>query len=113
MTPRRRRHHRPTLSARDVPALAAFARSYLHQDVLVEHADAAEAVRAFCRDASDPERDALAADLARVIGAATGWADPSLAGWFKDTLGAAWSPESFEDLVELGTAAARATRRVK
>jgi hypothetical protein len=111
MTKVRRRGRRPALSAGDVPALAAFARAYLHQDVLVEHGSAAEAVRAFCHDAAPPERAALATDFARLITAAADLPAAAITRWFHDDLGAAWAPDSFDDLVELGAAAARAPRR--
>ena len=112
MTPRvRRRERRPSISAADVPALARFARAYLHQDVLIEHGSAAEAVRAFCRDATEAERVALETDFARLITAAGDWAPVTLVRWFRDELGAAWSPGSFDDLVGLGAAAAKAPKR--
>jgi hypothetical protein len=98
------------LSARDVPALAGFARAYLHQDVLIEHGSAAEAVRAFCRDSTEPEQTALTSDFGRLIAAAADWPPAALAHWFRDNLGAAWSPESFDEVVALGTVAARGQR---
>jgi hypothetical protein len=106
-----RRRSRPALNVDDVPALAGFARAYLHQDVLVEYGSAVAAVRAFCRDASMREATALVADLAHVITKAAEWQGDNLARWFRDDLGAAWSPDSFDDLVELAAAAAGATRR--
>ena len=111
MTADRRRLKPPSLSADDVPALAEFARAYLHQDVLVEHGSAVEAVRAFCRDASMRETRALVVDLAHVITKAAEWQGDNLARWFRDDLGAAWGPDSFDDLVELAAAAASAPRR--
>ena len=113
MTPNhRRRGRRRMLSARDVPALAGFARAYLHQDVLIEHGSAAEALRAFCRDSTGPEQAALTSDFARLIAAAADWPAHALARWFRDDLGAAWSPDSFDDVVELGAVAARGQRRM-
>jgi hypothetical protein len=79
--------------------------------MLVEHGSAADAVRAFCRDATPAEQAALATDFAVLITEAAHWSSPALARWFHDDLGAAWSPDSFESLVELGAAAARAPRR--
>jgi contact-dependent growth inhibition (CDI) system CdiI-like immunity protein len=111
MTPKnRRRGRRPMLSANDVPALAGFARAYLHQDVLIEHGSAAEAVRAFCRDSTGPEQAALTSDFARLIAAAADWPPAVLARWFRENLGAAWSPDSFDDVAELGAVAARGHR---
>jgi len=113
MTPKnRRRGRRRTLSASDVPALAEFARGYLHQDVMTEHGSAAAAVRAFCRDSTGPEQAALTSDFARLIAAAADWPPTALARWFRDDLGAAWSPDSFDDVVELGAVAARGQRRM-
>jgi CdiI immunity protein len=105
------RGRRPTLSAQDVPALADFVRAYLHQDVLVEHGSAAEAVRAFCRDASRAEATALVRDFARLITTAADWPVAAVTRLFRDDLGAAWAPESFDDLVQLAAAAAGAPRR--
>ncbi len=97
MTPSaRRRDRRPTLSADDVPALVGFARAYLHEDVLIEYGSAVQAVRAFCQDASPTEQTALATDFARLITAAAGWSAATLARWFREHLGAAWSPDSFD-----------------
>ena len=113
MTPtNRRRGRRRMLSASDVPALAGFARGYLHQDVLTEHGSAAEAVRAFCRDSTGPEQAALTSDFGRLIATAADWPAAALARWFRDDLGAAWSPDTFDDVVELGAVAARGQRRM-
>lgn len=90
--------------ARDLPALAAFARAYLHEDVLAEHGDAGGAAAAFARDAADEERLALAADLERLIRAVRAWPAARLARYFDAELRAAWSPES---LAELETMIAR------
>lgn len=108
----RRRGRRRMLSASDVPALARFARGYLHQDVLTEHGSAAGAVRAFCRDSTGPEQAALTSDLARLIATAADWPIPALARWFRDDLGAAWSPDTLDEVVELGSVAARGHRRM-
>ena len=99
MTPRRRAQPRTrSVSASDVPALADFARGYLHQDLLVEHGSAIEAARAFGRDASADERRALAADLTRVAAAAAHWRASRLERWFRDELRAAWTPSSVAEL---------------
>lgn len=111
MTADRRRNRQQALNVSDVPALADFARAYLHQDVLVEYGSAVEAVRAFCRDASLREATALVADLAHVITKAAELQGDNLMRWFRDDLGAAWGPESFDDLVDLAAAAVNATRR--
>ncbi|HEY7474238.1 MAG TPA: contact-dependent growth inhibition system immunity protein [Vicinamibacterales bacterium] len=112
MTPgARRRGRRRVFSAREVPALAGFARAYLHEDVLIEHGSALDAVRAFHRDATTQEQTALAADFTKLIAAAADWPAEVITKWFREDLGAAWAPGSFDDLVELGAAAARAPRR--
>jgi hypothetical protein len=98
---RRRRGKGATLSPDDVPALREFARGYLHQDLFVEHVSVGEAVRAFEADASVEEREALFADLARLLKASKEWPEGMLARWFRDALGAAWAPESAASLADL------------
>ena len=101
MTRRRRRGKGVTLAAEDVPALRDFARGYLHQDLFVEYVSVGNAVRAFEADASVEEREALFVDLARLLKASREWPDGMLARWFRDTLGAAWAPESAASLADL------------
>ena len=98
---RRLRARRPPFTAAEVPSLAAFARAYLHQDMGHEYGSADDAVAAFCRDASDVERQALADDVRRLTTEAGSWRLNRLADFFQDELRAAWAPESIEDLDRL------------
>jgi hypothetical protein len=94
-----RKHRLPRAS--EVPALAAFARGYLHQDVIAEHGSAAGAATAFANDASDEERRALVADLERLTHALEGKPAPQATRYFTEELRAAWAPASVTDLRSL------------
>jgi hypothetical protein len=85
----------------DLPALVAFARAYLHEDVIVEHGTAAEAAAAFARDASPDERRQLVDDLNRLARALDGRPADRVARFFTDELRAAWTPTSIADLHSL------------
>ena len=98
---RRLRARRPQFTAADIPSLAAFARAYLHQDMGHEYGTADGAVAAYCSDASDVERRALADDVRRLTVEAAAWPINRLADFFQDELRAAWAPESIEDLDRL------------
>lgn len=87
--------------AADLPALAAFARGYLHEDLLVEHGSAVHAAAAFARDASPDERRQLVDDLDRLLRAFHGRPASRLAKFFTDELRAAWAPTSVDDLQSL------------
>jgi hypothetical protein len=95
------RARRPQLTAADVPTLATFARAYLHQDMGREYGSADEAVAAYCGDANEVERQALADDVRRLTIEAASWPLNRLADFFQDELRAAWAPESIEDLDRL------------
>lgn len=84
--------------ASDLPALRAFARAYLHEDVLAEHGSADAAAAAFARDASDAERSQLVAELERLERLVRAWPAARLARFFTDRLGAAWTPASVAEL---------------
>jgi hypothetical protein len=90
---------RPRLPrATELPALAAFARGYLHQDVIAEYGSAVGAVAAFAEDASGDERRQLEADLERLLRALEGRSATTVARYFGDELGAAWVPASVADV---------------
>lgn len=79
----------------DLAALRDFARGYLHEDVLAEHGSSRDAAAAFARDASDDERRRVLDALERVSDA---WPAAKLARLFTDTLGAAWTPASRDEV---------------
>jgi hypothetical protein len=99
MTPRRRAHG--ALTSGDLPALQSIARGYLHQDVMIDHDNVIGAARAFTTDASPDERRAAIADLRRLVDLSRRWTAKRLERFFRDELGAAWSPRSKGDLLAL------------
>ena len=94
-----RKHRVPRAS--DLPALAAFARGYLHEDVIAEYGNAVDAAAAFAEDASAEERRQLAADLERLAQALDGKPALQLAHYFNEELRAAWTPASAADIRSL------------
>jgi hypothetical protein len=100
-----KRRRRPPLDAATLPALAEFARAYLHEDVVAEHGSAAGAAAAFRRDASPDEQRQLAGDLARLLDAARTWSADRLVRFFSDDLRAAWTPGSLSDVRALAASA--------
>jgi len=87
--------------AADLPALAAFARAYLHEDVLAEHGSALDAATAFAHDASADERRQLIDDLERVAHAIADRPASRLKRFFTHDLRAAWTPETIDDVRSL------------
>jgi hypothetical protein len=95
----RRAHSRAiTLEHRDIVALRAFARGYLHEDVLVEHGDAARAAAAYRAEAPTDESRQVADALDRLATAAMDKPKLSLGRFFASDLGCAWMPDSLEDV---------------
>lgn len=105
----RRRSPHARLTRASLPALAAFARGYLHQDLTLQYGTAAAALSAFCHDADVGERDDLAADLTRLAKRAQGWSHARLATFFVRELGAAWAPATLDDLRALEREARQST----
>jgi hypothetical protein len=87
-----------TLRAPDLPALTAFARAYLHEDVIAEYGTAAGAAAAFARDADEEERRLLADDLERLASVARRWPAARLTRFFVIELASAWAPASLAEL---------------
>jgi hypothetical protein len=85
----------------DLPALAAFARAYLHEDVIAEHGSAVGAAAAFASDASPDERRRLVAELQQLAHAFDGKSAGRLARFFTEELRASWAPASVADLRSL------------
>jgi hypothetical protein len=86
------------------PALRAFCRGYLHQDVLDEHGSATAAIAAFRAESSAAEQRALEADWRRFATDTAGWPLQRVADFFADTLGAAWRPGGADDLTAFAAA---------
>jgi hypothetical protein len=85
----------------DLPALAAFARGYLHEDAIVEYGSGPDAATAFGKDASPEEWRRLVDDLERLAAALDGRATGRVARFFTHELRAAWAPETVAELREL------------
>jgi len=90
--------HRRLPRAAALPTLAAFARGYLHEDVIAEHGSAPDAAAAFARDASPDERRRLAEDLERLARALDGQPPARIARYFTEELRASWTPSTAADL---------------
>jgi CdiI immunity protein len=88
----------------DLPALAAFARAYLHEDLIAEYGSAPKAAAAFAQDASADERRQLLADLNRLLHALAHYPANRAARYFTKELHASWSPGSADDVRSLVTA---------
>lgn len=85
--------------AADLPALTAFARGYLHEDVNIEYGSGLDAATAFVNDASAEERRQLIDDLERVVRACEGrGAKARIARFFTEELRASWTPATLADL---------------
>jgi hypothetical protein len=87
--------------AADLPALTAFARGYLHEDVLAEHGSALDAATAFAQDASPDERHQLLDELERVAHALAASPASRVTRFFTHDLRAAWTPATVDDLRSL------------
>lgn len=85
------------------PALRAFCRAYLHQDVLAGTDSVVAAVDSFRADATPAERRALASDWRRFLSDRHGHTIEAIAARL-GTLGAAWTPTTMAELETFGAA---------
>ena len=90
-------------SAADFPALREFFPGYLHQDFLDEYGSAAGAAKAFRNDASETEIEAVRHEW-KAWRAGLGKASPDEIAEAARELGAAWQPQTLEDLDHVETA---------
>ncbi len=74
------------------PVLRAVLRGYLHEDFVEEHGSAIGALAAFRNDAAPAEREALAAEGARLRTAVGTLSLARLRRLLADGFGCAWSP---------------------
>lgn len=95
---RRRRVREGGLEAAAFPALRAFARAYLHEDLMPTHGSAVAALLAFAAEAQPAEREALVADLDRLAAATGPLAWPKVVTFIQDDLGAHWLPAGPDDV---------------
>lgn len=86
------------------PALRAFCRGYLHEDVIAEHGSVTAAVDAFRAEATPAERRALASDWRRFVADTRGQDIGELGSQLAGRLGAKWVPETVADLQALADA---------
>jgi hypothetical protein len=100
---------RPSMSAAHRDSLRAFARAYLHEDVLIDYGSAAGAAAAFAADANAGERERLADALDRLSELAGDDALAALTRFFWRELRCSWEPASMAE-VRAMAAAVRATR---
>jgi CdiI immunity protein len=61
------RENKDAISAGQFPALRNFLRGYFHQDMKDEYGSAADATRAFCKDAGTADLAALSAEWSRFV----------------------------------------------
>ena len=94
----------PRLEAAEFPALVAFFRGYLHQDVGDEHGGAVGAARAFRRDASSSAAATLAAEWAAFARAAAELPLREVRRVMAEEMGSAWVPLARRELAALGKA---------
>ncbi len=87
------------------PALRAFVRGALHEDVFEEHASVEAAAAAWAAAADDAERRALAEELERLVRECRGGRFAAVRELF-DGLGGAWSPSDENALRSLVSAVA-------
>ena len=90
-------------SAADFPALREFFSGYLHQDFQDEYGSAAGAAKAFRNDASESEIIAVRREC-QAWRAGLGKASPHEIAEAARELGAAWRPQTLEELDDVETA---------
>jgi contact-dependent growth inhibition (CDI) system CdiI-like immunity protein len=106
------RGRRPaSLKRAALPALHAFARGYLHEDVHETHGSAEAALAAFWKDASPDERRRFLTEITRVADATARWSVRDLQQFLAEEIGSAWIPSSSDEFVALARAATAAARR--
>jgi hypothetical protein len=103
MKPRIRR-----LERKQLPALAEFARAYLHEDAIAEYGSAEHAVVAYIEDVGAMEQRQLRIDLARLADTAVTWPHARLLSFFTHDLRASWAPSSRAQIRFLEIAAKKA-----
>ena len=81
----------------EYPSLRDFFSGYLHEDFQEEYGSAADAVRAFCRDASIEEVSQTREEWAKLRKSLRGRTISELRGILLK-LGGAWRPEDEDDL---------------
>jgi len=89
------------------PALSAFARAYLHEDLEAEHGTAEAALDAFLAATRPAERKALAAEAVRLGRRIADWPVARVRELLRDELGAAWWPSRAAEVRHLLARAAR------
>jgi contact-dependent growth inhibition (CDI) system CdiI-like immunity protein len=83
------------------PALRAFMRSYLHQDFGEEYGSVAEAVKAFCDDATEAEFATVSAEWRAFLEATRGRPMGEINNLLGSKLGSAWNAAGVDELHEI------------
>ena len=86
------------VSAGTFPALRQFLRGYLHEDWQEDHDSPSAAAEQFCEDASAEERRDVAREWEEFRQRTKNLSLPALAGLLNTQLGAAWRPETSEQM---------------
>ncbi len=89
------------LTRRDLEALSAFARGYLHEDAVAEYGSAVGAAKAYAADASEEDRRRVAAALEALASAVHGRPPAALRRFLRRQVRSAWAPDDAEDLKAL------------
>ena len=90
----------PEFNADEFPLLRAFARGYLHQDLVPEYGSPIAAAEAYLRDLPPAERHAVAEETGR-LRRALQRSTPTQLGHAMVQLGASWTFHSIDELDQL------------
>ena len=108
--PAKRPPNRPAPPPDKLEALRQFFSGYLHQDFRDEYDSAADAAKDFCADAGPEDIEALRADWNKWWAASERLSLPEIQRSMRE-LGAAWSPQSTDEINEVGDTLAKASPR--
>lgn len=89
-----------TISPAEFPSLRSFLRGYFHQEMAYEYGSIEEAVRQFCEDADQNEREAVASEWSRFAAHTRGWSLADINRALTGQLGSAilLQPEDLETI---------------
>jgi hypothetical protein len=110
MPKRSAKSQRQPLPSEKLEALRQFFSGYLHQDFRDEYDSAVDAAKDFCADASPEDIEALRADWKKWRAATQRLPLPEIQASMRE-LGAAWLPQSTDEIDQVGNALAKAPPR--
>lgn len=108
--PGKRGPNPPAPLTEKLEALRQFFSGYLHQDFREEYDSPVDAVKDFCADAGPEGIEALRADWNKWWAASERLPLPEIQRSMRN-LGAAWSPQSTDEIIEIGDTLAKASPR--